>query len=183
MSRIELDEINKKYKEKLLSLTKEEIDDVLGFKSKKDRILQFYSINYKSSVKLIKEGILTICYTYKTMQENPRDFNYVKTWVLFCPSSNFEKDLNKYKRIYEQFCTFINTKNTKFKRVIKKIKNVENDFSFFKLPGELFDNNLVYLSTIYYKKHCNSSLNVGLNYILLNQKQSKRIIYLPEYFL
>lgn len=176
MSEFNIEEKYKNYREKYEKFDKNELYNLLGFNKRITRLIPINGISFKVYKKLLDNGTLDYCYTYKIEIEDKSNFEYAKTYILYSPTCKNEDD---YKKIYNKFNEFLKTNNKKYKKLIKKINNNENDFEFLKLPIEVFDE-IVFLSTIYYKKHCNSSINNGINPILFNQRITKKIIYLPD---
>ena len=161
------------------AMDEKQIDDALGFKTKKDKILSLFSIRYKPSKKLLNEGVLVYVYIYKMNYFLHGNSNYYKSWILFSPSLKFEENPTSYRKIAAELEYFLKSKNKKYKKIIRHLLNKENDFKLLELPFEIF-NEKVFISTIYTKEKVNPSLNLGVNLCLLNRKGSKNIIFLPE---
>ena len=178
---LSLDEIRKTFVERRVSMDEKKIDEALGFGSRRDKILSLFSIRYKPMKKLINEGILIYSYAYKISYLFNGNSNYKKCWVLFSPNVKYEENPSEYSKIAAKLDYFLNSKNKKHKKLIKKINNSENDFKLLELPFDIFEEKL-FLSTIYVKEKVNPNLNLGINLCLLNRKVSKNIIFLPEVF-
>ena len=178
---LSLEEIRKTFVERRVSMDEKKIDEVLGFSSRRDKILSLFSIRYKPMKKLINEGILICSYVYKISYLFNGNSNYKKCWVLFSPNEKYEENPSEYSKIAAKLEYFLNSKNKKHNKLIKKIKNSENDFGLLELPFDIFEEKL-FLSTIYVKEKVNPNLNLGINLCLLNRKVSKNIIFLPEVF-
>lgn len=178
---LSLEEVRKTFVERRSLMDEKKIDEVLGFSSRRDKILSLFSIRYKPMKKLINDGILIYSFVYKISYLFNGNSNYKKCWVLFSPNLKYEENPSEYSKIAAKLEYFLNSKDKKHKKIIKKLNNSENDFKLLELPFDIFEEKL-FLSTIYVKEKVNPNLDLGINLCLLNRKVSKNIIFLPEVF-
>ena len=178
---INLSEVRNQFVKKRSEMNDKQIDAILGFDSRKDKILSLFSIRYRPAKKLINEGVLVYVYIYKISYFLNNNSNYFKSWVLFSPSLKYEENPAEYRKISAKLDYFFKSHDKKYKKIIRQLENNENDFSLFELPFDYFKEK-VFVSTIYTKEKVNPTLKVGVNICLLNRKISKNIIFLPEKF-
>lgn len=176
-----LDEIREEFVKSRSSMSKEQIDESIGFKNKKDKILSLFSIRYKPSRKLIDEGILVYTYIYKNSFYINGNSNYFRSYVLFSPDTKYEENPAFYSKIAAKLEDFLNSNNKKYNKLIRNLNSDVHEFKLDLLPIEIFEEK-VFISTIYTKEKVNPNLRVGVNLCLLNRKVSKNIILLPEVF-
>jgi hypothetical protein len=171
------------YQEKIKNIketyTKEQVDNFLGFTSKKEKIFSLYSIRYKTTNKLLYKGVLTYGYIYKIQYFYNAAFNYFKAWILFSPSSKYEENPKLYSKIAAKLNYFLENPPKKYKHLTKQLLNNENEFSFKELPRDEF-NDPIFISTIFIKEKTNPNLNIGINGVMLNRQIAKQILVVPE---
>lgn len=175
-----LEIVKKEFLNKIKTLSKEELDIALGFGTKKDKILSLFSIRYKDVIKLVNEGILIYALIYKTEFYLNGNSNFFKSWILFSPTLKFEENPDEYLKFAAKLNYFLENTPKKYKKLAKKITNKDNDFSFFELPKEYFEERIL-LSTSYSKETITPDLVPGITCCLMNRKLSKKIIILPFY--
>lgn len=176
MEDFNLEKLYKTYIDKYKKFNKNELYNILGFNKNILRLIPINGISFRIYKKLLENPTIDYCYTYKIEIEDKSEYRYAKSYILYSPSCKNDDD---YKIIYKKFNDFLESKDRKYKKLIKKINNNENDFDLLKLPMEYF-NKKIFLSTVYFKKDCNSQLKTGINIILFNQRLSRKIIYLPD---
>ena len=159
--------------------SKEEIDKLLGFNSKKEKILSLFSIRYKTCKKLFEKGSVVYGYIYKIEYNFNKQFNYYKTWILISLSSKYDENPSEYSKIAAELNYFLENPPKKHKHLVAKLKNNENEFLFQELPKDIFNDN-VFISTSFVKEKTNPNLNIGIVGILINRKISKQLLIIPE---
>ena len=159
--------------------TKEEVDNFLGFNSKKDKFLALYSIRYKTSKKLFYNGSLTYGYIYKMQYFLNTKLNYFKSWVIYSPLSKYEENPELYLKIAAELNYFLENTTKKHKHLVKKLLNNENEFNFIELPNDVFGEP-VFISTTFVTQKTNPNLNIGITGIMINRKISNKIMIMPE---
>ena len=177
-----LEEHKNTYIEKRIKTSSNELEKICGFNSKKDKILSLFSIRMKDYKKLINSGVLVFGYTYKTQYFLNKNSNFYKTWILYSPFEKYETNPELYSKIAAELNYFLENPPKKHKNLVKKLNNSDNDFAYKELPRDIFKEP-IFISTIYVKESVNPSINVGVNLILINRKDTKKIVYLPEYFI
>lgn len=140
-----------------------------------------FSRAYYKRKKLVQIGTLTYGYVFR-IRDNQSKSNPISTWVVFSPEVFFEKNPAEFEYIAQNLNKITSTQKPEKRHRKLKIMVTEPyaEPKYFKVPLELSNNHIVYISHVYYWRDKNPNLKLGMIPIFISENITKEIIYLPE---
>lgn len=165
---------------KRLTFEKEDFEYILNRKKMMNRFTDFLTRAYYQRKKLVKDGFVGVCYTYRIVYSDGKGKNH-RTFALFSPNTALMLDEAYFTRVI----TNIEEARTKDKRfATKKFLNyyslVEAKPRYYDVDRKLTEDKIVFLQYIELIPSLNPNLKLGLNYVIYAPLISKELLYLPE---
>ncbi|HML99993.1 MAG TPA: hypothetical protein PKC96_01465 [Bacilli bacterium] len=171
------------YHEKQIRLTPDEVKFIANKDSRQGKLIGVFTRDYYQREKLIREGEIVYCYTYKTYIPEGKASRPYPSWCLFSPSKKFESEpllLEKVAARLLEFADDESQRGIKNHRLQTMIKGELSEPAYVTLPLELTDNQLVYLQYVSVKEQHIYDFSLGINLLLIHPAASKEAIYLPR---
>lgn len=172
------------FDKKKIDFTKKEINYLIGRDTFRGRFYGFLTFAYCRRPRLVKEGFLTYGLTIRIYRDSFLDNKPISTWVLFSPLSEFDKDPLMLLDVKDNLDKFVEKgiKHTKYKKLFIALTGELSEPQYLEIPKEFSNGKLVYLSYVELREGRIPQYRVGVNLILMNQKISKEIMYLPSIY-
>ncbi len=147
------------------------------------RFNDFLTLGYYQRKRLISEGYVGACYTYRIHLSDGKNKNH-RTFALFCPNHSlmidedfFTKIIARIEEMKEQRLGY------KEKKFLNYYSMIEAKPRYYKIDEKLCEGKRVYLQYIEWIPHLNKQLNLGLNYVLYGPLITKDMLYLPDKYI
>jgi len=163
---------------------KEDFAFILNREKIVSRFNDFLTRAYYQRKRLVEEGFVGVCFTYKINYSENQTKNH-RTFALFCPSKSIMVDESFFVRVIHNIEDLLTTKGLTYKQ--KKLVNyyrlVDAKPRYYKLDKSLTEGKIVYLQYIELISNLNQDLKPGLNYVLYAPFVSKELLYLPNKYI
>lgn len=181
-----LDSINEYWYKRRELLGKEEVRHIADKDNREGKLLGVFTKNYFNRSKLIKASEVIYGCVFKTYQASRLDAEKrYPVWVVFSPSKKVGANPKLLEKVAMKL-SGLDEKSISSKEertLCDLVKKDWSEVSYFEVPSQYTDGELVYLSIIYWRKNTMPVFHLGLNLFLANQGVSKEIIFLPpEYW-
>jgi len=171
----------KSFNEQCKSFLKEDFKYATNKAKFNEKRVGVFTRAYYKRKKLIQLGTLTYGYVFRIREQNSSS-QPTSTWLLFSPQAHFEKNPAIYEKTMQNISKIAESRvvEKKYKRLKIMISEPYAEPSYFPVPAEFCDNNILYISHVYYWKEKNPHFHLGITPIFISQNITKEIIYLPE---
>lgn len=166
--------LNKEYKDYILSLDKKNLKILNLHKVKKLKLYGIFNSYYYKRNTLLKKGNITTGYLYKIFNDTGKNGVSIG-YVLHSPMAEFLDGEIFKNDVYPTLSRFLEDKS-EYKN--KKLKNILSnnlaELHYFLLPKELVGYDDIYVSTIPVLN--DEEIILGLNFFIVNISASKEIL-------
>lgn len=164
-----------------MTFSKEDYAFLLNRQTIATRLIDFLSKDYYQRKKLLDEGFIGVCYTYRINFSDGKGKNH-RTFALFTPNQALMVDPDYFRRVISNIEKLRVSKHQSFKE--KKFLNyyqfVDAKPQYYEIDTKLTEGKRVYLQYIEaIPIHC-PNLSIGLNYVIYGPLISRELLYLPE---
>lgn len=179
-----LEKVSQHFAFKRMTFDVKEYNFILNRETVRTRLIDFLSKDYYQRKKLVDEGFIGACYTYRINYSDGKDKNH-RSVALFAPNLNLMIDQDFFLRILSNIEKLRLEKKKTFKQ--RKFLNyfdlTDAKPQYYKLDESLTEGKRVYLQYIELIPLLNPNLQIGLNYVLYAPLITKELLYIPEKFI
>lgn len=178
-----LGNLNAYWNDRKARLSKEEIKHLSDKDSRQGKLVGVFTRNYWKRGKLIQSSEIAYGYVFKQYQTGIKEDIRHPIWVLF----SVEGAVNDDPKILERCALKILALEPKacgktHRKIAFAVKDDMAQVSYMKVPQDLSEGHLIYLSIIYYCESTMPKFHIGLNLVCLNPAVSKEILLLPSQY-
>lgn len=154
---------------------------ILNRETVRTRLIDFLSKDYYQRKKLVDDGFVGVCYTFRINYSDGKDKNH-RSVAFFAPNLNLMVDQAFFLRILSHIEKLRHEKKKSFKqrRFLNYVDLIDAKPQYYRLDESLTEGKRVYLQYIEIIPLLNPNLQIGLNYVLYAPLMTKELLYIPE---